>query len=189
MKHLTGFILTISGLLLLAACGQQPANQALPTIMPTDANVAPATATPPSTVAPTQVPLERPTLPPTWTASPGPTIAPTATTDANAQVGVGQATLAVCGAFAVDREHSMSTYTTGSPVQVFWTPVDTAGSYRIALLDENGTEVLVDYVVEPSYTFAADLFERGKLYAWSVIPLDANKVQMCFERGDEIIPR
>ncbi|MEO8608983.1 MAG: hypothetical protein ABI690_13930 [Chloroflexota bacterium] len=179
--------LAIASLVLLAACGQ-PSNQALPTVMPTDANVAPATATQPATAASTEPPLVRSTLPPTWTVSPVPTDVPTATIDAAAQAQLVKPTLAVCGGFAADREHSMNTFTAGSPVQVFWTAVDTAARYRIALHDDNGTELFVDYALEPNYTFSADLFQRGKRYSWSVWPEDANNQQMCFDRGDEILP-
>ena len=188
MKHLTKFILLISGLMLLAACGQQPANQVLPTVMPTSANVVPPTATQPTTIAPTQSPLERSTLPPTWTVSPVPTIAPTATIDTTVQAQLVKPTLAVCGGFAADREHSMNTFTAGSPVQVFWTAVDTAARYRVALRDDTGQELFVDYTLEPNYTFKAELFERGKRYSWSVYPEDSINQQMCFERGDEILP-
>jgi hypothetical protein len=188
MKQFAKFTFIIFGLVLLAACGQQPTNQALPTVMPTEANAVAATATQPATAAPTQPSLDRPTLPPTWTASPAPTEPPTATVDSAALTPHGQATLVVCGGFAADREHSMANFTAGSPVQVFWTAVATAASYRISLRDSDGNELFVDYVTDPNYTFKAELFERGKRYAWAVIPLDANKVQMCFERGNEILP-
>jgi hypothetical protein len=187
MKHLMKFMLLLSGLAFLAAC-QQPTNQALPTVMPTEANVTPATATEPAKPAPTEPPLERSTLPPTWTLSPVPSETTTPTLDATLQAQLVKPTLAVCGGFAADREHSMNTFTAGSPVQVFWTAVDTAARYRIALRDDTGKELFMDYSLVPNYTFQAQLFERGKRYSWSVWPEDASNQQMCFERGDEILP-
>lgn len=188
MKHLLKLILLTIVMMFLAACGGQTDNQVLPTVAPTDADAVAATATEPPTVAPTQPPLERPTLPPTWTVSPVPTDVPTATLDLTAQAQLVKPTLAVCGGFAADREHSMNTYNFGSPVQVFWTPVATAARYRISLQDDTGAELFMDYVLEANYTFRADLFERGKRYSWSVYPEDAQNQQMCFERGDEILP-
>jgi hypothetical protein len=48
--------------------------------------------------------------------------------------------------------------------------------------------VLLDYTREPTYTFRAELFEKDKRYAWSVYPEDSINQQMCFERGDDILP-
>ncbi len=188
MKHLMKSILLFSILMLVAACGGQANNQTLPTVMPTDANVVEATATQPATTAPTQPPLERPTLPPTWTSSPVPSETPSPTFDATLQAQIVKPTLVVCGVFATDRENSMKTFTLGSPVQVFWTAVDTAARYRIGLINDKGEEVFMDYSREPNYTFKAELFEKDKRYAWVVYPEDALNQQMCFERGDEILP-
>jgi hypothetical protein len=181
-------ILPLLGLVLLVGC-QQAANQSLPTIMPTAAattEVGAETAVP--TTEATQPPLDRPTLPPTWTVSPVPTEAPTSTVDLTSQSVQDQPTLVVCGTFAVDRERSPATFTPGNPVQVYWTAVDTAARYRISLIDEQGLELVLDYTREPTYTFPGELFERGKRYAWSVYPEDAINQQMCFERGAEILP-
>ena len=189
MKHLLKFILAVSALVLLAACGGQANNQALPTVMPTDANAVGATATAPATAAPTQPPLERPTLPPTWTVSPVPTNPPTPTIDLTfVSEQLVKPTLVVCGWFAADRQNSMNTFTVGSPVQVFWTAVSTAARYRISLRDDQGQELFMDYTRDANYTFRADLFEKDKRYSWSVYPEDAINQQMCFERGDEILP-
>ena len=46
-----------------------------------------------------------------------------------------------------------------------WSRVDTAARYRISLVDQLGTELFMDYAVEPTYTFKADLFERDYAYA------------------------
>jgi len=187
MKPLTKLGLLVVALVLLAACGQQPADQSLPTLIPTAAASEPV-AESTATSAPTQVPLERSTLPPTWTVSPVPTQPPTATTDLTLQAELARPTLVVCGGFAADRERSIATFTVGNPVQVFWTAVDTAARYRISLLNDQGEELIVDYTLEPTYTFNPDLFERDQRYAWSVYPEDALNQQMCFERGAEVLP-
>jgi hypothetical protein len=188
MKRNIFSIFLLSGLLVLVGCGQQPTDQSLPTLNST-ANVEPATATSAATVAATQSPLERPTLPPTWTVSPVATEPPTATTDMTRQAELVKPTLVVCGGFTADRERSAAIHAGGNPVQVFWTAVDTAARYRISLRNDRGEELITDYSLEPTYTFAGDLFERDGVYAWSVYPEDSLNQQMCFERGAEILPQ
>lgn len=182
-------------LLLLAACGQQPSVETLPTLAPTalpPEETAPVEAVSPSA---TPIPLDRPTLPPTWTPSPEPTRAGaepagqnTAAAPATVEQPQGQPTLIVCGTFAVDRQRSSPTFTFGNAPVVYWTAVITAARYRINLIDESGAEIFVDYTLEPTYTFRADLFQRGKRYAWEVYPEDALGQQMCLKRGQELFP-
>ncbi len=194
----------------LAACGGQPASQTLPTLIPTPGGVQPS-ATPTvasaeSTTEPTQVPLPltRPTLPPTWTPAPGDqtnstdntavTNQPLATatlavSDTPAPVATEVPTLVVCGGFVANRNKSTSTFTVGATPQIFWTNVDTAARYRIRLLDDTGAELFVDFSLQPTYTFRADLFQKNKVYAWSVYPEDSLGQQMCTERGAELYPQ
>ncbi|MBL8161959.1 MAG: hypothetical protein JNJ61_08235 [Anaerolineae bacterium] len=182
-------------MLLLAACGQ-PSAETLPTLAATalpPEETALVEAAPPSA---TPIPLGRATLPPTWTPSPEPTSAViepaaqnTEAVPATVEQPQGQATLVVCGTFVVDRERSLPTFTFGSAPAVYWTAVVTAARYRINLIDETGTEIFVDYTLEPNYTFAAELFERGKRYAWEVYPEDALGQQMCLKRGQELFPQ
>jgi hypothetical protein len=176
------------GLFVLVGCGQQPTDQSLPTLNST-ANSELTTATTAATDAATQPPLERPTLPPTWTVSPVATEPPTATVDLTRQAQLVKPTLVVCGGFAADRERSGAVHDDGNPVQVFWTVVDTAARYRISLRNDSGVELITDYTLEPTYTFAGDIFERDGVYAWSVYPEDSLNQQMCFERGAEILPQ
>lgn len=187
MKRSTFSIGLLLGLLMLVGCGQQPSNQLLPTLDSTP-NLDPATATVVATEVATQSPLERPTLPPTWTVSPVATEPPTATTDMTRQAELIKPTLVVCGGFTADRERSGAIHSGGNPVQVFWSAVSTAARYRISLSNSLGEVLLTDYTLEPTYTFAGDLFERDGVYAWSVYPEDATNQQMCFERGAEILP-
>lgn len=187
MKRLTIIIGLLTGLFALVGCGQQPADQSLPTLNSTIA-VEPVTSTAAATTAATQPPLERSTLPPTWTVSPVPTQPPTATTDLTVQAQLIKPTLVVCGSFIADRERSGAVHTGGNPVQVFWANVDTAARYRVSLVNDRGEELLTDYTLESTYTFPGDLFERDGRYAWSVYPEDALNQQMCFERGAEILP-
>lgn len=187
MKRSTFSIGLLIGLFVLVGCGQQPTDQALPTINST-ANIEPATATSAATTAATQPSLDRPTLPPTWTVSPVATEPPTATTDLTRQAQHVKPTLVVCGSFAADRERSGAVHTGSNPVQVFWTAVSTAARYRVSLRNDRGEELITDYTLEPTYTFAGDIFERDGVYAWSVYPEDSINQQMCFERGAEILP-
>ncbi len=185
--------------LMLASCAQP--QQALPTLMPSATPVLTATPAPVQTQPPTPVPLSRPTLPPTWTPSPEPTLE-----QANAQPLMTSTpepvvnqppvapvtalpTLEVCGVFTVDRERSAVLFPLGSAPQVFWRAVTGASRYRIRLIDANGTELFVDYTVEPNYTFRADLFQKDTRYGWTVYPEDQLNQQMCFDRGQEIIPQ
>jgi hypothetical protein len=196
MKRLITAIAVIG--LLLASCTGNPTAEVLPTLIPT-----PGAATPPSqtpvpeqpTVPPTAEPLTRPTLPPTWTpdsvqlaASGVPTVTPevSATPIIVATV---MPTLVVCAGFVADRANSTSQFKIGTTPQVFWGKVDTAARYRIRLLDESGTQLFVDFALEPTYTFKADLFEKNKVYAWSVYPEDSLGQQMCTERGAELYPQ
>jgi hypothetical protein len=183
-------------LLLLAACGQAPSTEILPTLAATalpPEETAAVDAAPPSA---TPIPSGRATLPPTWTPSPEPTSAAaepaaenTAVVPATVEQPQEQATLIVCGTFVVDRERSLPTFTFGSAPAVYWTAVVTAARYRINLIDESGTEIFVDYTLESNYTFRAELFERGKRYAWEVYPEDALGQQMCLKRGQELFPQ
>jgi hypothetical protein len=188
MKHSRFRIGLLIGLLALVGCGQQPTDQSLPTLNSTS-NIEAATATIAATEAATQSPLERPTLPPTWTVSPVATELPTATVDLTLQAQLVKPTLVVCGGFAADRERSGAVHFQGNPVQVFWTAVDTAARYRISLHNDRGAELITDYTLQPTYTFAGDIFERDGVYAWSVYPEDSLNQQMCFERGAEILPQ
>lgn len=172
--------------------------QTLPTLMPSPIAVNTATTVP--TQPPTPTPLSRPTLPPTWTPSPEPTAIPVEAVQATPtpEVNVEQPqiapvtsmpTLEVCSGFAVDRERSAVIFTLGSAPQVFWRAVPTASRYRIRLIDAQGTELFIDYSVEPAYTFRADLFQKEQRYGWVVYPEDQLNQQMCLERGQELIPQ
>lgn len=171
----------------LVGCSQ--AEDALPTLMPTALPPTEVTSTEaaPEIVA-TPIPIERPTLPPTWTPSPVPTETPIPPTPTTPLVLTPVPTLIACGTFDIDRENSASTITIGQPVQVFWTPVDGAMRYRIFLLDERGFEVHVDYSVDPTFTFTPDLFRAGRRYAWEVYPEDNLARQMCIQIAGELAP-
>ena len=191
----------------LVACGQQSA-ETLPTLIPTPGGVlaTPTGVAAESTTEPTQtqLPLTRPTLPPTWTPSAGdqtdtsdntsgtnpqPSTATPAVQGTPAPVATEVPTLVVCGGFVADRAKSVSTFAIGTTPQIVWTKVDTAARYRIRLLDDTGAELFVDFSLDPTYTFRADLFKAGNVYAWSVYPEDSLGQQMCTERGAELYPQ
>lgn len=180
--------------LLLAACDTE--EQALPTLrpLPTEDISTPE----PVTEAPTDTPIPRPTLPPTWT--PTPTETPETAVDEQGQTlatppAVEPVVPAVntispaCDAFLPDLAASSSTFIVGTSPIIAWTPVEGAAMYWIVLSDQNGLVVKDDiFIAETTYTFAADLFTAGNRYGWSVRPLNAAGIQMCYERGSELTP-
>lgn len=191
------WVILVMGLA-LTACGQS-SNDVLPTLIPTPGQVEAPTEASAPTEAPTAVPLTRATLPPTWTPAGQNdlTTEPVSVTEPTQQ-GVIQSqptnpnvlpTLAVCGSFAADRERSISTFDAGQTPQVFWTTVATAARYRVDVIDEFGAEIFTDYTLDTTYTFKADLFQRGKRFGWGVYPEDAFGQQMCTERGAELFPQ
>ncbi len=172
----------------IAGCTPQPADDALPTLIPTPQAVAPATETPVATVPPTDAPSSRPTLPPTWTPSLEPTATPTVITNTPAPLNTAIPTLAACGTFDVDRDRSAATFTVGTPTQVFWSAVSGAARYRISVIDGFNQEIFFDYSIEPSYTFKPDQFEAGDRYAWKVLPEDSLLRQMCLAVTGDMSP-
>ncbi len=178
-------------IILVLAAGCQSQDAPLPTLMPTALPELPTATAVVEPTVPTTPPIERPTLPPTWTPSPDPSIitaTPTPDTGLMAtEIPRSLPTLEVCAPFRVDRSRYSATFTLGSAPQVAWTPVETAQSYRVTLIDEFGRELFTDYTLDTVYIFRADLFERGKRYGWEVYPIDVIGQQMCLQRGDELI--
>ena len=189
MKKSLMSLLVMVGIVMLVGC-DAGTNQVLPTLIPTLEDTEVPTPTSDITEAPTATPLDldRPTLPPTWTVSPVPSETATPTIDATAQAQSVKPTLVVCGVFAIDRDRSPTTYTPGSPVTVYWVPVDTAARYRVRLVSETGDELFTDYALDPTYTFDPKLFNGTFRYAWQVYPEDGLNQQMCFERGGDLLP-
>jgi len=180
----------------LFAC--TPQQQTLPTLVSTP-TVPPTSAA--ATGTPTTEPTRRvpPTFPPTWTPSSVTIQTPEATpTTEGAPLVIPSplpTPLAACATFGADGDRNVSTFPIGSAPQIFWTPVQGAASYHVALLlvdpnseDASGEEMFGDFTTDTSYTFQADLFELGKFYGWEVYPIDALGQQMCLSLGDELIP-
>lgn len=190
-------IFLIIPLLLLAACNQQ---ESLPTLVPTEPPPEP-TATPPEveateaseppTAVNTPVPRTRPTLPPTFTPTPSetPTLTPTEVIPTATFFNPPPTLPEGCSGFNVIFEQTDVEFPLGGSPTVSWTTVSGAPTYWVILESSSGRVLKDDiFIAETSYTFAADLFERGQLYGWKVLPLDAEGVQMCFQRGGELIP-
>ncbi len=177
MKRIIGIVIIV---LVVSGCGSQQPTEVLPTLMATPQPAAAATETPIPTVAPTQAPVERATLPPTWTPSVVPTDTVIPSTNTPVPLSTPIPTLVACGPFDVDRDKSASTFTVGTPTQVFWTPVQGAVRYRIGVIGDFNQEIFFDYAVDANYTFKPDLFEAGKQYLWKVYPEDSLARQMCF---------
>lgn len=172
-------------LFVLTACATQ--QTVLPEITPSPEITATEVVT--ATAAPTLAP--RSTLPPTWTPGVPPTDTPVGGAEAATQVPptIVQPTLPeACNTFEPDLERTPRNYVAGQDVTVYWTAVDGASFYYVALTDETATVILRDYTEEPSYTFPADQFEAGKLYGWEAHPINALGIQMCLARGAELFP-
>lgn len=187
MRKLCITVLILIGAVLLTGCGGQPA-ETLPTLAATPSTLQEVTATTVSITAPTPTQLQRATLPPTWTSSPEPTETFIPQTNTAIPTSKPIATLEVCATFVVDRERSPGTFLVGQPLQVYWSNVQGASRYRIVILDEFGTEIFAGYAVEATYTFAADQFEAGKRYIWTVYPEDVLRQQMCIGISGELSP-
>jgi hypothetical protein len=93
-----------------------------------------------------------------------------------------------CNTFAPDLERTPRNYVDGEDVTVYWTAVEGAGFYYVALTDETAEVVFEDYTEDTSYTFPAAQFESGKLYGWQAHPINALGIQMCLARGAELFP-
>jgi hypothetical protein len=181
-----GFVLILA--LLLAACGSQSQAE-LPTLIPTPGGVEAATATSvPPTEPPTQAPIVRPTLPPTWTPSVVPTEPGNQATETPVVLptGIPLATLEACGTFLVDLERSTSTFKLGESPVVYWSPATGAMRYRVSVIDEFGQELFMDYAIDETFSFPAELFKAGKRYGWEVYPEDNIGRQMCLQQGAEL---
>lgn len=178
--------------LIMAAC-DNAGTPDLPTLFPTE-GVAPLVATDVPTEVPvdpvdtnTPTPVERQALPPTWTNTPEPTVTPAEPTP-TIEIATIEGVSSACDSFGPDREKNNRNFPLGTAPQVFWLPVEGAVAYQVSLFNEFGLEIHVAYVAETSYAFPAELFEAGKGYGWEVYPRDDRAVQMCYGRGDELLP-
>jgi hypothetical protein len=179
-----GLILLIV-LLALTACATQQAAPPAATLPPAGTETEVVSPTEPPTLAP------RSTLPPTWTPGVPPTETPQGGIPTATEVPptIVQPTLPeACNTFEPDMERTPRNYIDGQDVTVYWSAVEGAGFYYIALTDETAAVVFEDYTEEPSYTFPADQFESGKLYGWQAHPINALGIQMCLARGAELFP-
>jgi len=189
------FIVTLL-VLTVAACApdnalptavELPTN--IPDITPTQEIGAEAAPAESPTPRPTRV---RPTLPPPFTATPTPTETPTPTPDGPAATPVAPAAaepLPVCDSFAVDFSESSLQFPIETQPRAAWTPVEGATSYWVRLSDDTGRLLRDDiFIAETFYDFDEDLFELGRVYAWTVAPRDAAGIQMCFAVGSEFQP-
>lgn len=185
------FSLLAGTMVILAAC--QPEAEVLPTLAPTlvQETVTEEPTEPPATLVTATVPPERATLPPTWTppaSAPTETFVP-ASVAPLPTVPPPPSPLAVCATFGVDVALNVSPFfVLGDNPQVYWTPVEGAVSYYLRLIDESAEELFADYLVETTFTFQADFFEKDKRYAWEVYPIDNLGQQMCIAIGAELFP-
>ena len=179
-------------LLLLAACTTPPAPAATP-LPPTDPAAAPPSETPlPAGDVPTNMPIERATLPPTWTPpvdvnadTPTPTEV-TLVPDLTSEALRFQPTLAACDAFVFDRNTTPRTFRLGEPVTISWGAPFGAARYRVSLLDQTLAPLFVQNTTATTFSFPANVFQFGGLYGWEVRPLDLNGVQFCLPIGGEL---
>lgn len=192
MRNYAIISLLIVVALLFTACRPQQ-QQELPTVFPspTPLPAKPVNNTPvPTQAKPTNTPLPfvRPTLPPAFTDTPVPSNTPLPATNTPAPT-VAIATLVpACDTFGPDGTRSTVRFQIGVAPTVYWTKVEGAQAYHISLVNEFGDELATDYTADTKYTFSADLFKAGKQYGWEVYPLDGHNIQMCYGRGDKLLP-
>jgi hypothetical protein len=180
---------------MVAACTNQ--QQALPTLISTP--TAPAT-TEVSEQTPTTEPTRRvaPTFPPTWTPAEA-EVTPVETPTTEEVAPVVEVTLPTpleaCATFREDVARNSRSFSIGESPQVFWTAVQGAAAYHIALVSVDPAtpealpgEVFADFTPDTNYTFPAELFEASKLYGWEVYPVDGVGQQMCLSLGAELFP-
>lgn len=193
MKNRMLLVLSLVGIMVLAACNTQP--NALPTVQsfPTEA---PPTATftpaPDQPTATATRSLARPTLPPTWTPVPTETASPTPTeVFPTATFFNPPPTLpAGCASFVVDFASNTTAFPAGTAPTVRWIAAEGAVRYRLKLVEVPSNRVIAEdiYIAETSYQFPADFFEAGKLYGWEVYPINERGDQMCFQVGEALQP-
>ena len=186
LKHIAGILVVI---VVLAACASQQA--AAPT--------ATATTEAPTeipTEAQTQQPVQRSTLPPTWTEAPEttntalPTAVPLPSTTPDASIPTAEVATYTpsCDTFGPDLNRLNRTFTPGEDVPVYWLPVPEAQFYQVSLLDDQGKVVFSDLTDQTGYVFRADLFKADRIYGWQAHPINALGQQFCQDRGSELVP-
>jgi hypothetical protein len=189
MLQRVAFRLLLSlSMLALVACAAPPAPTATP-VPPTDPPLPPTTTSPSAESAVTNLPVERSTLPPTWTPELLETLTPTEVTlvpDLTSEALRFQPTLAACEAFVFNRDTTPRTFTLGQPVNLAWSAPLGAASYRVTLVDQTLAPLFVETTTATSYTLPAELFQFGGIYGWDVRPLDINGVQFCLPIGGEL---
>jgi len=189
-------------LIFIVAC--TPQDTSLPTLIPTSAPVEPTENVPPAIpttdqteptptreILPTNTPIARNTLPPTWTVvptateTPFPTVAPPTITPFNPS-NIELPT--ECDLFQVDFVNNTTEFTAGEAPTIAFTSIPSATSYRVILADGIGTIIKDDiFIFETTYTFDASFFEGGEFYGWQAYPIDVNNEQMCNFVGAELI--
>ncbi len=189
------FILALLILMISTACAQEQAPAATE-----EAVIESATEEPVATEAATSTPFVVRTLPPTWTPSPQADAAVDSSGDNGAAAStqpapeentepelIAPTALEVCATFGEDSTLNKRTFTPGSPVQIFWTPVEGAASYFITLIDQFGDTVQTDYSSQTTLVYPPELFKPNSLYGWEVYPIDPAGRQMCISRGAELL--
>lgn len=175
-------------ILLPAACAAPPSPTATP-IPPTEPAVPPTEIAPPVESALTNLPVERGTLPPTWTPVLLETLTPTEVTlvpDLTSEALRFLPTLTACESFVFNRDSTPRTYTLGQPVTITWSAPLGAASYRVMLLDQSLVPLFVETTTATTYMLPAELFQFGGIYGWEVRPLDINGAQFCLPIGGEL---
>lgn len=191
MRKSIGYVLCL--MLLMVACSPQE-EIVLPTEARLDADVtAEAVASPEVDESPTETPIPpTPTrqfeLPPTWTPTDVPPTSTPIILPTDTPLPTPVSLPPACDVFAADFERSDSQFTIGAQPLVAWIAAPGAELYRLRVIDEFGATILDEYLRETEYRLPSDIFEVGRRYGWEVIPLDSIGDQMCYQRGDILIP-
>ncbi len=195
MRAKMKFIAFLLVIITVAVACSPAAEETLPTLAPEAlaSPQPPAVDTPveSSSTATPALPAATPTrfeLPPTWTPTFTHTPSPTPTFTPSPEPVLPPTLPATCDTFAVDRERSSRTFNVGTSPLVAWTEAEGTLYYRLTVYNDIGMPIFEELVTETQYALPADLFEEGRRYGWQVHPVDQAGIQMCYNRGAELIP-
>lgn len=206
-------VLALLAALLLAGCGDEKAEEALPTatVTPLTPSPLPLTWTPGS---PGPLPSVTPTpasavetetsepgmggglaggtpFPPTWTPGVPPTAAPriSPTPVLPTLPPAPTWTMQPDYCFALTTVGGDLTTRPGIAVTARWTPIEQFSDYLVLLWRPDGSLAHSQTVTGGSHTLPGDLFTTPGVYSWELWPLDKDGNRACFVIGGEVIVR
>lgn len=180
--HINLSVLLLLLMVFVAACqGDDPAptNTPVPPTPVPEQPIEEAT----STEIPTQRPLVRETLPPTWTQTPTNTPLPPTPTDTPAPTIEIASPPEACNDFGPNIENSSEEVTLGEDATIAWFTIAESPLYWVVVTNESGFQVFERYVEEGELRIPADVFATATRYGWEVRPLNDVGEQFCRGTG------